>query len=263
MAALAAAYAGCNVEGTVSGLPRPRASKTPVVATLPSPGPSPSTRVTPKPALTGGVETAGSPGPGASGASGSPSASGSAGAPGRFQLASAQVSGIAGSVAVTVNDAAQSNASTITLLATSASEPQGESFLLTANPPGSGVFRGILSFERVYANDGTTASSAGNGKLAVYAEGNKAADTVTLKYGNDTTTLTYSEPASTVTGIVRVGGAARAKALVTLQKADGTGLATISRTDGDYAFYDVPSGRYVLTINVNGAVPVSATVAVP
>jgi hypothetical protein len=164
---------------------------------------------------------------------------------------------------VTVTDAAQSAASSITVQATTTSEPQGESFLLTANPPGSGVFKGNLAFERVFANDGTATSVSGNGKLAVYAEGNKPDDTVTLKYGNDTTTVTYAEPASTVTGIVKVGGVAKAKALVTLQKADRTGLATISRTDGAYAFYDVPSGSYVLTINVNGAAPISRAVVVP
>ena len=122
--------------------------------------------------------------------------------------------------------------------------------------------QGSEHIDRRFAAQGAERDLAENGHIAVYAEGGVDKDTVTVTFNDQSATVDYEEPPTTVTGLVRVGGEIRARALVQL---DGPGLSwkTASRADGSYAFHEVPSGAYSLTFAVDGAAPRTVTVDVP
>jgi hypothetical protein len=175
--------------------------------------------------------------------------------------------GLATGLAVTVQHAAAAPnvrvVETIQVRVTSVSEPTGELVTLTETGEATGRFEGTVPFERLYSDLGTLATTADTGKIAVNAEGNVASEVVTVAYQALTATTTYEEPASTLTGIVTVGGTARALAQVQIHDATGALVAkTASRMDGSYAFHDLAPGPYTVVISVNGAVTKTTSVTI-
>ncbi len=180
----------------------------------------------------------------------------------------ASLKGIQTSLGVTVTDAgAVVNAGaieTLTVRVTSEAEPTGETITLTETAAGSGVFGGNVSLERLFAESGSLNTTAKNGKIAVYAEGGVAADSIAVAYGTLNKVVSYEEPASTVTGLVKVGATPTAGAAVQLSGPTGfTARSTVSRSDGSYAFHDVPTGNYTLVAEANGAQQLTSTIVVP
>ncbi|MNT38228.1 hypothetical protein D3C72_1744140 [compost metagenome] len=151
--------------------------------------------------------------------------------------------------------------SAVTATVSSPTEPAGETVTLSQTAPG--VYTAEVPLDRRYLDSGAEATIAPDGRLSVYAEGSVETETLTVRFGDQTATVTYSEPPSTLMGTVRVGGTARARALVQLDGPAGFKRQTASRADGTYAFYEVPTGTYALTTAVDAAVPKTVTVNVP
>jgi hypothetical protein len=143
-------------------------------------------------------------------------------------------------------------------------DPTGETVVLTETGNNTGVFQGRVGFERPYTSTTATPVTAGNGKVGVYAEGGRKTELLTATFATLTTTAEYTEPSSTVTGVVTDAGSGSvvAGALVELS-GDGVPLRAISRPDGVYSFYDVPSGLYTLVVARDGYVLQTTTVTVP
>ncbi|MBM3270899.1 MAG: carboxypeptidase regulatory-like domain-containing protein [Candidatus Sericytochromatia bacterium] len=174
--------------------------------------------------------------------------------------------GLAGVVALTVVDpgANRDPATAESLVATlrSEAEPAGEQATLIETTPGSGTFVGSIRLERVFAADGSARQIASNGRIAAYAEGGVATASLTATYGALGGTALYTEPPSTVTGIVSVGGVPSGGSGLVLS-GGALSRSTTSRSDGSYAFHDVPPGTYTLVAARNGARQFATTVTVP
>lgn len=179
---------------------------------------------------------------------------------GELELDPTAYTGIAAPLAVRVRTTQGPRPQTLTVIVRSALEPDGEALTLT--PDASGVYSGSLPFQRRYDEAGVAAAIAADGRIAIYAEGGVASDTVTVALGDASQSVTFEEPSSTVTGIVRVNQLPRASVQVQLV-GNGHSLKTASRADGSYAFHEVPSGTYSVTFAVDGGVPTTRTVSVP
>jgi len=111
---------------------------------------------------------------------------------------------------------------------------------------------------------GETPVVAGNSRVGVYAEGHVTADTITVAYYDHltadrdstwiTSTTLYQEPASTITGVIKdINGNLIDFALLHLYNTDNSvDMYAVSRSDGSYAFYDVPAGEYILYAKRDG-----------
>lgn len=259
------------VQGLVAEVKAAIAEVTAPLDTLPTPPPTAAPTTAPTEAPTGAPTDAPTAAP-TTAVDGVPSGSSGGGTGGypapTLTLGAPGYVGLAAGIAVTVQHAAAAPnvraIETIQVRVTSVSEPTGELITLTETGEATGRFEGTVPFERLYSDLGTLATTANTGKIAVNAEGHIASEVVTVGYQTLSATTTYEEPSSTLTGIVTVGGTARALAQVQIHDATGALVAkTASRSDGSYAFHDLTAGTYTVVISVNGAVTktTSATIA--
>lgn len=246
-----------DVKAPLDTLPTSAPSTPPSDAPSAAPTAAPTTAPTPEatPAVDGVP----------SGSSGGGSAAGDP--PPTLTLGATSQVGVAGGLAVTVRHAAAAPnvraIETIQVRVTSVSEPDGELVTLTETGEATAQFQGSVPFERLYSEFGTLATTAGTGKIAVNAEGSITSEIVTISYATLSATATYEEPASTLTGIVRVGGTPKALAQVQIHDASGALIAkTASRADGTYAFRNLAADTYTVVIAVNGAVTQTTSVTI-
>jgi hypothetical protein len=247
-----------EVKAPLDTLPTTAPTAAPTTGPTEAPGTAPTDAPTAAPTTSVDGVPSGSSGGGSSGGYPAPT----------LALGAPSYVGLATGLAVVVQHAAAAPnvrvVETIQVRVTSASEPAGELVTLTETGEATGRFEGTVPFERLYSDLGTLATTADTGKIAVNAEGQIASELVTVSYQALTASATYEEPASTLTGIVTVGGTARALAQVQIHDATGALVAkTASRADGSYAFHDLAAGTYTVVISVNGAVTktTSATIA--
>lgn len=186
---------------------------------------------------------------------------------GALQLDAAGYMGIDAVAEVTVTDGDQAGAGAIDVTVTSdTTDPEGETIVLTESAT-PGVFVGAVGFERPFDQLQPTPLVSGDGRIGVYAEGDRTSETLTVTYHDATTesgdpadttvTVTYEEPTSTLTGVVRdsITHAGITGAVVDIEE---LGWQAVTRSgagyEGHYSFYDVPSGTYTLTVVHQGHV---------
>lgn len=150
-------------------------------------------------------------------------------------------------------------------------DTDGEWITVTETGANTSYFTGTVGLERTFTNSGYVGITADNDKVAVYADGwagNR--ETITAEYqpGNSGSPITseadYSEPSSTVSGFVTdTTGNIVTGASVQLYNSDRSIDYTVgSRSDGVYAFYDIPSGVYTLKADKDGYLYMETTVIV-
>jgi len=139
-----------------------------------------------------------------------------------------------------------------------ATDPTGETLTLTETAEDTGVFEGTFGFERPFDSTQATPIIPDNGKVGVYAEATVIQEEIRVTYhdmadaqgqmADVSDTALYQEPPSTLSGVVRSGGQTVAGAAVLLFDAQNRRVGeAVSRSDGSYAFYNVPDGVYTLT----------------
>ncbi len=180
--------------------------------------------------------------------------------------------GVGTSVRIRVFDGRRNtdSASISTLQTTIASrvDDRYEPVALKETGVATGIFEGTVALARLFGDEGKyRAPVSQDGNVAIYAEGGVAEDQLTAAYSDGFTTLrataSFVEPTSTVTGIVRTSGVAAPGALVSLTAGTNFLRETVTRSDGSYAFHDVPSGTYWLIAKAKGAVIRTLSVKVP
>lgn len=143
-------------------------------------------------------------------------------------------------------------------VASANTDPVGETVTLTETGTDTGVFTGTFGFERPFDSVQATPIVPGNGKVGVYAEATVNREEIRVTYHDAanaqgqavqrTDTAVYQEPYSTLSGVVQSGGQPVSGAMVLLFDAQNQPVGqAVSRSDGSYAFYDVPEGLYSLT----------------
>ncbi|MBN2103531.1 carboxypeptidase regulatory-like domain-containing protein, partial [bacterium] len=171
------------------------------------------------------------------------------------------------SVAITVSDkTADLNTNLqeqITVLVyTENSDKSGESTQLSEIGKNTGLFYGIIGFERAYSDTHATPPIADNGLIGVFAEGEYiSGEKIYVQYGTKTDSALYKEPSSTITGVVKDHmGNPVSGAIIGLI---GSRIIGYSRTDGSYGLHDVPEGSYTMKIMRNNYAPQYYQVSVP
>lgn len=134
----------------------------------------------------------------------------------------------------------------VTVQVSSLAEPLGETVTLYETAAGSGTFQGNIPLIRLYNSQGIVQSSSVDGKLTVYAEGSTAQMMLVARYGDFQAYTTYREPPNTLTGVIPFVGADVSAKMGTMA------YHTVSRSDGSYAFYDLPSGEYLVVAKKDG-----------
>jgi hypothetical protein len=155
---------------------------------------------------------------------------------------------------------------------TEETDTEGEALQLIETGEDTGVFTASVGLERLFSNHGYVGVVPGNEKVSVYADGwigNQ--ERLLAEYSAQgaetpqTAEAFYEEPKSTVSGIVKdQSGAIVEGASVRLYNSDSSVDYTVgSRSDGAYAFYDIPSGIYTIKADKNGYLYVEKLVSVP
>lgn len=146
----------------------------------------------------------------------------------------------------------------VTVKVYSGTDIAGKPVAIAETGPNTGVFRGSVSLVRPFDPQTGVAMAVGAESLAIFAEGDPAGDPLEVAYLGPTGVVkaqaVYVEPRSTVIGHLEwPDGRACPGAEVVLEGADGFRRTTTSRSDGNYAFYGVPSGTYQMTATKDGA----------
>lgn len=146
----------------------------------------------------------------------------------------------------------------VTIKVYSGTDLAGKQLVIAETGPNTGVFRGSVSLVRPFDPQTGVPLAIGAEGLAIFAEGVPAGDPLEAAYAGPTGVVraqaVYKEPNSTVIGRLEwPDGRVCPGAEVVLEGPDGFRRTTISRSDGNYAFYGVPKGTYQMTATKDGA----------